>query len=122
MALTTKTPLRRAPIITKSRRTLPSIVVKKIRLGRFVITTAAIPGIYDNIGITPVFRTVKAVKFFEVTMKKVEDEVEEATESELERGEREGRGRTASPNVSDELSSDVTEKEMECKYLVPASL
>ncbi len=45
-------------------------------------------------------------------MKKGEDEAEEFTESDCEREEKESRKRSSSPEVADELPSDVTEMEL----------
>jgi hypothetical protein len=64
---------------------------------------------------TPVFRTAKAARFFGVTRKKGEDESEEVTESDCEREEKESRESCPSPDVAEELPSDVTEMELERK-------
>ncbi|PMD20452.1 hypothetical protein NA56DRAFT_659922 [Hyaloscypha hepaticicola] len=67
---------------------------------------------YFGRGFTPVFRTAKAARFFGVTMRKGEDEAEEVTGSDCEREEEESRKRSSSPDVADELPSDVTEMEL----------
>jgi hypothetical protein len=67
---------------------------------------------YYGRGFTSVFRTAKAARFFGVTTKKGEDDAEEVTESDCEREEKESRERSSSPDVADELPSDVTEIEL----------
>lgn len=74
-----------------------------------------IPCNYYGRRFTPVFRTAKAARFFGVTMKKGEDEAGEATESDCEREEKESRERCPSPDVADELPSDVTQLELKRK-------
>jgi hypothetical protein len=68
-------------------------------------------------GFTPAFRTAKAARFFGVAMKKGEDEAEEVTGSDCVREEKESRNRSSSPDVADELPSDVTQMELERKSL-----
>ena len=48
-------------------------------------------------------------------MRKGEDEAEEVTGSDCEREEEESRKRSSSPDVADELPSDVTEMELHRK-------
>jgi hypothetical protein len=106
----TKSSARKTPIITKGGRILASKVTKNSSALIIECNKRALLRIISDREWAPVFRTATAAKAFSTTLKKGDDEAEEATCDEIEQDDRQAE------DFPDELPEGLSGKHLECEY------